>query len=821
MVQKKLGSSKLGIKDDHVKTDKGLLAKLKQSFVHQNDVKSRAELKKKMKKSKSIKFLDSESLRPPPAGGAEDGRSLLPTKKQSSAKLTGGSPSILLTRKPLPPPQPRVNQEPPPQPGKPPHSGGCGGFPGSSTSGSGFLAAKKQSTLKQTEGSSPNYMKSTSSFEARKEERSRSPVSNFRNPQPSISVKSSSPKNTSMSSSKGSRSLSRTSSLKLVRTLTKSRSFKPPRSLSKKCSPTALFDEFDAQKPTCSSTLKDSKFPNYLTLSPGSTEAEGTSAMKVCPYTYCSLNGHHHAALPPLKCFLSARRRVLKTQKSFKLGCLSPRRTKPTESDSKIYPVTENLQEGRDFFVEIYTKDGESLSNEVDAEVQENQEMVIDEIDQEKQFSYCFVDEKDQGKILIDAGEFEVCDMDWVALSDNQDSESGYSNSNFENDLTQNVIGSCLFLENQELDTCEDLISQEKIEFGGENETQEGESFQEQGYLCLPQGNQESDYCEDFLSQEIPRVNDQEDLKESEFPQDDIGSCLFPEKQELDSCQDFLGQEKSSVDAIDETIEEGKSVQEQGHSCLLDINQESDSIEDSCNQKSDSVEDSHDQESDPIEDSCNQEPVGEDSQEDEHSCLSSTNQKVLGKEHSDDDENIDEIIEFELSQAEDKTVEDEAKDHDITKIEEESQDSDEKILIPDRETKNKGLYKRGKKEEDIVEDYENPKWGIRGKRISDESAADPSFNPKEPNYLPVEPEEDGEKVDLRHQELDERKNSEEWMVDLALRRAVNNLAPSRKRRVALLVEAFEKVMPIPKYESHFRYNSSNFALSPRPIQACS
>ena len=38
--------------------------------------------------------------------------------------------------------------------------------------------------------------------------------------------------------------------------------------------------------------LKDSKFPSYLMLNPGRTESEGTSVTKVCPYTYCSLNGH-------------------------------------------------------------------------------------------------------------------------------------------------------------------------------------------------------------------------------------------------------------------------------------------------------------------------------------------------------------------------------------------------------------------------------------------------------------------------------------------------------------------------------------------------
>ncbi|GKE53596.1 plant calmodulin-binding protein-related, putative isoform 1 [Tanacetum coccineum] len=75
------------------------------------------------------------------------------------------------------------------------------------------------------------------------------------------------------------------------------------------------------------------------------------------------------------------------------------------------------------------------------------------------------------------------------------------------------------------------------------------------------------------------------------------------------------------------------------------------------------------------------------------------------------------------------------------------------------------------------------------------------FNPRGPNFLPGVPDPDAETVDLKHQTMDERKNAEEWMVDFALQQAVTTLAPARKKRVSLLVEAFEKVLPIPKYET--------------------
>ncbi|KAL3523209.1 hypothetical protein ACH5RR_016043 [Cinchona calisaya] len=110
--------------------------------------------------------------------------------------------------------------------------------------------------------------------------------------------------------------------------------------------------------------------------------------MKVCPYTYFSLNGHHHASLPPLKSFLSARRRMLKTQRSMKLGCLSPRQSKPISigiEDNQVEGINcgekppnqgtlNNSQKSQvieekpmEFFVEIYSKERETTADITDS----------------------------------------------------------------------------------------------------------------------------------------------------------------------------------------------------------------------------------------------------------------------------------------------------------------------------------------------------------------------------------------------------------------------------------------------------------------------
>ncbi|KAK9069248.1 hypothetical protein SSX86_013364 [Deinandra increscens subsp. villosa] len=69
------------------------------------------------------------------------------------------------------------------------------------------------------------------------------------------------------------------------------------------------------------------------------------------------------------------------------------------------------------------------------------------------------------------------------------------------------------------------------------------------------------------------------------------------------------------------------------------------------------------------------------------------------------------------------------------------------------------------------------------------------FNPKKPQYLPLPPEAETETVSLRQQTAGGKKNTDEWMLDYALQKVVSELAPTQKRKVALLVKAFETVAP--------------------------
>ncbi|KAI3811734.1 hypothetical protein L1987_21463 [Smallanthus sonchifolius] len=69
------------------------------------------------------------------------------------------------------------------------------------------------------------------------------------------------------------------------------------------------------------------------------------------------------------------------------------------------------------------------------------------------------------------------------------------------------------------------------------------------------------------------------------------------------------------------------------------------------------------------------------------------------------------------------------------------------------------------------------------------------FNPKKPRHIPLPPETEPETVSLRRQTAGSKKNSDEWMLDYALQKVVSELAPTQKRKVSLLVKAFETVAP--------------------------
>lgn len=85
-------------------------------------------------------------------------------------------------------------------------------------------------------------------------------------------------------------------------------------------------------------------------------------------------------------------------------------------------------------------------------------------------------------------------------------------------------------------------------------------------------------------------------------------------------------------------------------------------------------------------------------------------------------------------------------------------------------------------------------WIIKkGKKFVEEIEDLKEFNLREFNYFLFVLDVDVEKVDFKYQDIDERRNFEDWMFDYVLQCIVIKFFLVRKRKVVLFVEVFEIV----------------------------
>ncbi|XP_009354429.2 calmodulin binding protein PICBP [Pyrus x bretschneideri] len=929
MVQRKV-PNKLGIQADHDKFEKRF-SNLKTSSQFQDGKHRGADLKKKMKKSRSIKLSDVESLRSSPL------------RKNSS------------------------------QPGKPP--------PPALNVPNTAASPQKQPLAKTTYGS-PNYMKPTSCSHARKEQ---SQVSLRSSPPIFSDSKNQNRKNLgssklSSASSKPERSLARTSSLKLVRTLIRSPSFKSARAPARKSSRVALCADVNVQRETCSSTLKDTKFPDYLMISPGGTEAEGTSVMKVCPYTYCSLNGHRHSPVPPLKSFLSARRRSLKTQKMMKLQALSPRGAKRYNDGVKEIDFQQMFDENDktaekeadlDFFVEIYATnnedDTEAIGRKAGADSVGEQDgyegpvfpnAASDETETVDSANNLVV-ENLSDRSLHSESESEAENFGEFPEDRKEDANEDYGSLS---DQEENSTGSCSNESNSE-----DLSSTEMDYSSSETTDMEWEEGQFStavldGYESGPNAGcsitiQDADMHEESLIksdamngdydnlvqdfyvvlQKDGDVSEQDGIKKNfeilesrhmhermSYDQLSYSDDAFEEGSEL-SETDCVEISSSSMEEPNEELPTtGKELQEQNgvaeaedheidshlgdvesNCSIVETGKASDNQPENAFHEDETSTVTGDQISIPSQDmsetddaeaneGCNGSPDKGNSETDQGvpsgdlgsepklPTVVSENQmeaveqigdvkpspeiqvsdSVHDASEADEDEvKVDDYDNYKKTEplqvndiAEDGNLSNGKYKKPITSSSNESEDQSDlrlkksgisnsntgqphnvevKYNSEPEATKNfntannsisPGMKRKFSKaasnfEQELPNTYNHWKR-IKCKRLSIDEEEQRKFNPREPNYLPLVPDPEAEKVDLRHQIIDEKKNADEWMLDFALQQAVTKLAPARKKKVALLVAAFEAVMPAPKVEKHLKHPSAAFSHA-RPMQACS
>ncbi|KAJ6778828.1 CALMODULIN-BINDING PROTEIN-RELATED [Salix koriyanagi] len=511
--------------------------------------------------------------------------------------------------------------------------------------------------------------------------------------------------------------MTRTSTLRPLRILTKVASLRTKRPSMKKRS---QIPESGIQKATCSSAIKDSKFPDHLELPPEGRESEGNSAMKVCPYSYCSLHGHRHSDVPPLKRFVSIRRRLLKNQKSMKSESRSSRRVKHS-GNTKKGTRTSQLGSSGDSAVLETSHDKIAVSSSIGKTAGSRAEST-------KEGAHGG-DDKDTSNVT------SVTD---IQILQQEDDEA-----------------------NEQLNKARRLNQDRVAESRDINNTV---SFASIGKPLL------------------------EETAASEENNQDVQNYRFLSADSEHSCATDVLPQKMEPSHI--PVKKPRTKRKMRRHCLASTNLVLLWIFPSTDQSND--EEDHDERSGKIHQyQCNainlvQEAFDRilaeipDQSSDDQSITSDTSDKELAVKDQSEDEQLNILTSYDSDR--DSIV----------------QEQEKLRLKADNAFEREKAQSRveSKSNHQMPKGWSNLKKILILKRFVKALEKVRNFNPRKARYLHAEAEPGSEKVHLRHQTFEERRNSEEWMLDHALQQVISTLAPAQKRKVALLVQAFETVTPL-------------------------
>ncbi|XP_061362982.1 calmodulin binding protein PICBP-like isoform X2 [Gastrolobium bilobum] len=494
----------------------------------------------------------------------------------------------------------------------------------------------------------------------------------------------------SYAGNKSQRVITRRLSLKPVRFLTKMPTFKSKNSSMEK-GPKKMSQSQDSSlhKATCSSTLKGSHFPDHIELPQEGSGSQEVSAMKVCPYTYCSLHGHRHGNLPPLKRFVSMRRRVLKTQKIMKMD------GQPVTRSKKFGNVRKDTQKTITIHSEEDSKVTETAGNDKNiAACKKNDESGAVESTSTDAIMFSASDiEMLEGEVTTKGKKFEP-DYEVLQMSSAQKEPKPASTTDVAYGMQQrdhkyikmwHLMYKHAVLSNT--GKCEN-----KLPFDEKDK-------QGSGHDALLFDGVNSSSCQDYC--ETDQDKDDENKNVIELVQKAFDEILLPEPEDLSSDDHFKSRGIGSHEVILEKSE-GKREETNASTC------------------SESPKEA---------------------------------QKMGTK--------------------------------------------------PDKKT---------------PKSWSNLKKLILLKRFVKALEKIRNINLRRPRLLPSDANLEAEKVFLKHQTAEERKNAEEWKLDYALQKVISTLAPAQRQRVALLVEAFETILPFQNAENG-QESSATVQSQANPIQS--
>lgn len=564
--------------------------------------------------------------------------------------------------------------------------------------------------------------------------------------------------------------MTRTSTLRPLRILTKVASLRTKRPSMKKRS---QIPESGIQKATCSSAIKDSKFPDHLELPPEGRESEGNSAMKVCPYSYCSLHGHRHSDVPPLKRFVSIRRRLLKNQKSMKSESRSSRRVKHS-GNAKKGTRTSQLGSSGDSAVLETSHDKIAVSSSIGKTAGSRAEST-----------------KEGAHGGGDKDTSNVTSVTDIQILQQEDDEGRTANLNLDgvkidSHSTTARADASTSVANEQLNKARRLNQDRVAESRDINNTI---SFASIGKPLLEATAASEENNQDVQNYRFLGADSEHRCAT------DVSHETQKEKQKHMGLWNLIYQHMATGIATENGAQPHPSKkaeeEEEDEKTLPGINKSGSSLDFSSTDQSNDEED-HDERSGKIHQyQCNA-----------INLVQEAFDRILAEipDQSSDDQSI-------TSDTSDKehAVKDQSEDEQLNILT--SYDSDRDSIVQEQEKlrlKADNAFERekaqsrveSKSNQQMPKGWSNLKKILILKRFVKALEKVRNFNPRKARYLHAEAEPGSEKVHLRHQTFEERRNSEEWMLDHALQQVISTLAPAQKRKVALLVRAFETVTPL-------------------------
>ncbi|KAK7396202.1 hypothetical protein VNO78_17036 [Psophocarpus tetragonolobus] len=490
-------------------------------------------------------------------------------------------------------------------------------------------------------------------------------------------------KSASDAGNKPQRVMTRRLSLKPVRILAKMPTFKSKNSSIERDHQIAQSPDTSLHRATCSSALKDSQFSDHIDLPEEGSDSQGVSAVKVCPYSYCSLHGHRHGNLPPLKRFVSMRRRVLKSQKPTKMDRQPVTRTKQIGKSKK---ATQKIQS-------VHSEDGRSHFQNKKKPVKGS----------------CF---RPHGTPASTVNEVVESTSTEAAMFSAPDVEI------FEGEVTNT----------------------------GKN--------REPDYEVLKVSSAQKEPTQASITTDLASGMKERDTKYIKMWKLIYKHTVLSNRGECENKLTFDGTNKEGREQESLSTDEGNN-----SSCHDDYNTAQD-------------------------------------MDDENKNAIELVQKAF-----------DEIL---LPEPEDHFSEDHFKykgiDSDELNLEKSEAERERNTSTSTESPKSQQMGT--KSDQKTPKSWSNLKKALLLKRFVKALEKVRNINPQRPRHFPSDANLEMEKVFLKHQTAEEKRNAEEWMLDYALQKVICKLAPAQRRKVTLLVEAFETILPFQDAESSPQFSAA-------------